>query len=221
MAIPQYAVPNVAGVPAINFLPGFGAGISLLIADATDLGQSDQTWGVYLNGTPIITAESVTAFSYRREFAISDYPVEQGGFESFDKVALPRDVHMRFTAGSAAARQELLSSIDAVISTTQLVDFVTPDAVYTNINLSHEDYDRRANRGLGLLQVEVWGLEIRQATSSSASPTSALPSGAAQSADGTVTPTDPSATQKSVLSTGDYGDAGLVASSGSGGIGSQ
>ena len=121
---------------------------------------------------------------------------------------------MRGTAGSVATRNDLLTSIDAIIATTDLVDFVTPDAVYTSMTLSHEDYSRTAQRGLGLLQVEVWGLEVVQSGQgqSSTNPTTADPSGAAQTNGGTVTPTDTSATQKSVLSTGDYGDAGLVAS---------
>lgn len=224
MAIGPYAIPDVAGVPSgVNLIPGFGAGLSLLTSDAVDLGSSnDSVWGIFQNGAPVVVAESVVAVDYRREFAISDYPVEQGAFESYDKVQLPRDVHMRFTAGTQAARNELLSSIDAIIATTQLVDFVTPDEVYTSLTLSHEDYSRTAQRGLGLLQVEVWGLEVVQTgtAATSSSPNTALPSGAAQDNGGTVTPTSPSATVKSVLSTGDYGPAGLVAS-GSGGIGHQ
>ena len=178
MSVPigPYAIPNVLGVPAaVSLIPGFGAGISLLTGDAINLsGPNDSVWGIFQNGAPVVVAESVVAVDYRREFAISDYPVEQGGFESYDKVKLPRDVHMRFTAGTQAARNELLASIDAIIGTTQVFDFVTPDAVYPSMTLSHEDYSRTAQRGLGLLQVEVWGLEVVQAgaaASATASPT--------------------------------------------------
>lgn len=165
MAIGPYSIPDVLGVPAaVNLIPGFGAGLSLLTGDAFGLASAnDSLWGIFQNGAPVVVAESVVAVDYRRELAISDYPVEQGAFESYDKVKLPRDVHMRFTAGTVAARNELLSSIDAIIATTQLVDFVTPDAVYTSMTLSHEDYSRTAQRGLGLLQVEVWGIEVVQA----------------------------------------------------------
>lgn len=224
MAIGPYNIPDVLGVPAaVNLIPGFGTGLSLLTSDAIDLGSSNDTvWGIFQNGAPVVVAESVVAFDYRREFAISDYPVEQGAFESYDKVQLPRDVHMRFTAGTQAARNELLSSIDAIIATTQLVDFVTPDAVYTSLTLSHEDYSRTAQRGLGLLQVEVWGLEVVQTgtAATSSSPDTALPSGAGQDNGGTVTPSPANSTQSAILAPQFYGPAGLVAS-GSGGIGHQ
>lgn len=222
MAIGPYAIPDVAGVPAaVSLIPGFGAGLALLTSDAIGLGSpNDSVWGIFQNGAPVVVAESVVAVDYRREFAISDYPVEQGAFESYDKVQLPRDVHMRFTAGTQAARNELLSSIDAIIATTQLVDFVTPDAVYTSLTLSHEDYSRTARRGLGLLQVEVWGLEVVQTgtAATSSSPDTAQPSGAAQTNGGTVTPTATNSTQTTQLGPEGYGTAGLI---GSGGIGHQ
>src|ERR1700735_3981250 len=212
MAIGPYNIPDVLGVPAaVNLVPGFGAGLALLTGDAIGLGSAiDSVWGIFQTGVPVVVAESVVAVDYRREFAISDYPVEGGAFQSYDKVQLPRDVHMRFTAGTTAARSELLSSIDSIIATTQLVDFVTPDAVYTSLTLSHEDYSRTAQRGLGLLQVEVWGLEVVQTgVGQSSSPTTALPSGAAQTNGGTVTPTPTNSTQATILSPQFYGSAGI------------
>ena len=237
MAIGPYSIPDVLGVPAaVNLIPGFGAGLSLLTGDADGLiSPNDSVWGIFQDGAPVVVAESVVAVDYRREFAISDYPVEQGAFESYDKVQLPRDVHMRFTAGTVAARSELLTSIDAILPTTQLVDVVTPDAVYTSLTLSHQDYSRTAQRGLGLLQVEVWALEVVQngQGASTTGSTTADPSGAAQTNDGTVTPTPTNSTQATILSPQFYGPAGLPASVpaadvtlvpaplGQGGIGSQ
>ena len=177
MAIGPYAIPLAAGVPAgVNLIPGFGAGLSLLTADIDGLiSPNDSVWGIFQGGAPVVAFESVVAVDYRREFAISDYPVEQGAFESYDKVKLPSATSTCAALRAASPRNELLTSIDAIIATTQLVDFVTPDAVYTSLTLSHEDYSRTAQRGLGLLQVEVWGLEVVQSgqTQSSTSPTTA------------------------------------------------
>ena len=72
-------------------------------------------WGVFSGGAPVITADTVTSLDYKQEWAISDFPVERGAFESYDKVALPYDARVRFAAGgSAANREALLGSIAAV-----------------------------------------------------------------------------------------------------------
>jgi hypothetical protein len=71
-----------------------------------------QQWGIFQNGVPIVTADTVSSFEYKQEWALSDFPVEQGGFASYDKVHIPYDVRFRFVSGgSEANRAALLSSI--------------------------------------------------------------------------------------------------------------
>lgn len=119
-------------------------------------------WGIFLDGAPTVDANSVISFEYRKDFTISDYPVEQGGFESYDKVQLPGICKVRYAqGGSVADRQAFLASIEAIDNDTNLYDVVTPEVTYISFNIHHVDYRRTANQGMGLITVDVWLTEIR------------------------------------------------------------
>ena len=204
-------VPNVPGVPSVAFSASFSIGDDqVLTADLIGgFASPTEQWGIFQNGSAVVTADSVVGLDYKQEWAISDYPVEKGAFESYDKVALPFDSRVRFTAGSAAARASLLASISAIAGTTQVFDVVTPDAVYPSVNITHYDYRRTARSGLGLLSVDIWCLQINQTASLSASGTStqgtatpdgtAQPSGADPVNGGSVQPTATTATQSGIV----------------------
>ena len=171
------------------------AGLTILDDDLIgEIAPPGTQWGVFLGGGPVVTADTVTSLDYKQEWAISDFPVEEGAFESYDKVALPYDARVRFAAGgSAANREALLSSIAAVAGTTQVFDVVTPEAVYTSATISHYSYSRTARQGLGLLQVDVWLLQVIENVGTGN--TTAQPDGAATVNGGSVQPIDPTATQ--------------------------
>ena len=156
------AVPNVPGVPPLG---SYSVGLPvLLLADALGLPPSPLApqWGIYLDGVPVVDADSVVTFDYRQEWTVSDYPLEQGAFQSYDKVQTPFDVRVRYAAGgSQQNRQALLDSIDDIAGTLTLFDVVTPEAVYQSVNVTHYDYRRTATNGVGLLQVDVWCVEVR------------------------------------------------------------
>lgn len=164
MAFPN--VPNVPGVPALLRDPAAAAqsAITLLTGDTFAGYGSGLTpvWGVYLDGVPAVVADTIGSFAFKREWAIADYPVERGGFESYDKVDIPYDARVQFVAGgSEANRQLLLDSLDAIAGDLKLYDVVTPERIYPSVNVQHYDYRRTARNGLGLLLVEVWLLEVR------------------------------------------------------------
>lgn len=139
--------------------------IELLVADALSLifrGRAPG-WGIYRGGVPVVVADSVTAFDFRKQWAISDYPVERGSFESYDKVEVPYGTRLRFAAGGNEAKQQaLLSSISAIAGNLQLYNIVTPAKVYLNANIERYDYAQTATNGVGLMQVDVTVIEIRE-----------------------------------------------------------
>lgn len=187
--------PNFPGIPPLA--SGFVAAIvdtALLTADGASIYNVAQPaqWGIFLGGAPVIVADTVSSFSYKQEWAISDYPVEGGAFQSYDKVQIPFDVRVRFaTGGSAATRAALLASISAIAGDTNLYDVVTPEATYTSVSISHYDYTRTAVNGVGLLQVDVWCFNVVVSASTSFQSTQS-PSGADQGNDGTVQALPPS-----------------------------
>jgi len=174
-------VPNVPGVPSVLFAGGVGQIISLLTKDAASLftgGFLQQPWGIYLGGSPVVLADNVVSFDLRKQWSISDFPVEKGAFASYNKVFIPFDGRFRFTAGGSDANKEaFLASIDAIAGDLNLYTIVTPIAIYSSVNVTHYDYSQTATNGVGLLSVDVWTEEVRetgvQAMSNTASPTAA------------------------------------------------
>ncbi len=153
--VPALLDPNVVFLALANVLSedtfsGYGPG-------------QPPIWGVFLGATPVVLADTVTEFAYQQDWVIADYPVERGGFESYDKVNSPYRVRIQFAAGgSEANRQALLDSIAAIGDPLTLYTVVTPTAVYPSLNVEHYDYRRTSRNGLGLLTVDVHFLEIRE-----------------------------------------------------------
>lgn len=200
---------NPAGVPALLGGITFGAAQVLLAADAIAgflLGPPQ--WGLYLDGEPIIIADSVTAFEYKAEWTVSDYPLEQGAFQSYDKVQVPFDVRIRFVAGgSDEDRAALLDSIGAAAASLTLYDAVTPEIVYPSVNITHFDYRRTATNGVGLLAIDVWAVQVRVSASAQFSNTQS-PSGASPSSGGTVSPTSLTPAQSQIMGPANVGSPG-------------
>lgn len=160
MALPA-GVPNLLD-PGIVFLNP----IDIMVVDTVlgyGLGALPQ-WGVFLDGAPVVLADTVTDFGYQQTWTISDYPVERGGFESYDKVNTPFRIRIQFVSGgSEANREALLDSIAAIGDTLDKFDVLTPEAIYTSVNLEHYDYRRTSRNGLGLMIVDTSFIEIREA----------------------------------------------------------
>lgn len=179
----------------------FDDAISLLTGDEASLfaGSPAPQWGIFQDGASVVTAESVLTVEYRQSWTIADYPIEEGAFESYDKVLSPFEARVRFaTGGSLSDRQNLLNSIAAIAGDTNLYDLVTPEETYPNVNISHYDYRRSALNGVGLLQVDVWCAQIISNVPSTANNTQS-PSAASQVNDGSVQPQTASGSQQTAV----------------------
>lgn len=189
-------VPNDPGVPPIaNNL--FSGSITLLLQDAVDILLSffNPQWGLFLNGVPVIVANSLVKMNFKRSGVISDYPIELGGFESYDKVQLPYKVRMSFASGSGIGpRTALLESADAAQQSLDLYDFVTPEKTYVNVNIYDYDYSRAADAGAGMITVELLGEEVRVNTSTQFT-TTKTPDAAGTQNSGTVQAVTPTTAQ--------------------------
>lgn len=191
-------VPDVPGVPALlrGALNGAIDAVVLMASDALGLfgGLDTPQWGLFLDGAPAVVADSVTSFDYREDWTISDFPVEEGGFETYDKVQQPFDLRLRFaTGGSQADRQAFIDSVQQIIGSLDLFDAVTPEATYQSVNPTHWDYSRKADRGAGLLHIDLFCRQVRvTATSQYTStqdnnPTTTTTAGGSGSGTGQVT----------------------------------
>lgn len=163
-------------------------------------------WHIVANGSSalVINPDTVSRFEYRGETRISDYPVEQGAFASYNRVLTPFDIRMTMVCsgllldkargalgigaisgalglGSSQPMQksDFIDTLESMRETTNLFDIVTPDRVYESLSLTHYDYRRETTNGATMLIVEAWFQEIRVTGSasytSSNSPSAATP----------------------------------------------
>lgn len=195
MAIPF--VPIGPGVPTLPTANQLIAGIDLVLADAlSPLFDNGQEWGLFLDGEPVIVAESCVSFEFKQNYRISTFAIEPsnqqsaGGFESYNKVQLPFDVGLRFATGdTVAARQELIESAAAACASLDLMDAVTPEKVYENLNPTHFDYRRTAYQGQSLIIVDMFCEQVRTTAASSFTNTQQAQTGGTAN-NSVITPTD-------------------------------
>lgn len=175
-------VPMAPGVPNVlrnltNFIPNTTA--QVLVQDLiSTLGIATPAWYLSQNGKVLVKPDNVLGIEFKKDYAISMYPIEQGNFESYNKVEVPFFLRVVMTkGGSVAERAAFLNQLQVAEASLSLYQFVTPDRIYADCSVMQVNYRRSATQGAGLLTVEVVLQEIRlQATSSYAN--TATPSGA-------------------------------------------
>lgn len=160
------------GLPALPAGTDFISDVVLLVADAISLPFSGEPqWGIFdSSGNPVVIADNVMSFEYKQDFSISNYPVEQGQFSSYNKVQKPFEVRFRFSSGgSLGDREALLNSVQAIIGDTNLYTAASPEAIYSNVNATHQEYRRTASNGVGLISIDVWFEQVRSSAQAAGS----------------------------------------------------
>jgi hypothetical protein len=183
------SVPLVPGVPALFEAVSTAEAAILLTRDLVSaFGSIDPQWGIFLGAVPVVLADNVVSVEYKQDWNLSDYPVEDGAFATYDKVNSPFDARIRFSAGATLLNpggSDLLDSVAAIAGDLNLYNVRTPEATYADVNVVHYDYRRTARNGVGLIEVDVWVREVR-VTGLSTFGNTALPSGADPANLGTV-----------------------------------
>ncbi|HBW3346579.1 phage baseplate protein [Klebsiella pneumoniae] len=183
-------VPDVAGVPSVarsamgidygTVLSAISGASPLAIVESITAPQ----WGLYLPDSTeqVIYPDSVVSFEYRGEAIVSDYPIEEGGFKSYNKIQVPFDIRIRMTcegqgtlssavtalaSGASGVkkgmtRQGFINTLEGLKKSLELLDLITPDKVYHSLNLVHFDYKRTNDEGVTLLVVDAYLREIQQ-----------------------------------------------------------
>lgn len=184
--IPFPNVPKLPGVPALprspNFPPAARVALGVLQGALWRVFQVQTRWGIYdANGKPLAdprrfqglagellntlggTTVSTGGLDYSKETRVSDFPVEQGHFASYNKVELPAaPVVTLCMSGNESDRKKFLDAIDTACKSTDLYSVVTPEVTYINYALERYNYQRRNNKGATLLIVEISLKEVRQ-----------------------------------------------------------
>lgn len=170
------------------FTSALRGGPNIITQGLVGLGLLPPEWGIFDNKTSksVVTFSTVKSVEYRQDWSVSDYPVERGAFESYNKVQTPYEARVTFVAGGFGATQDLLDSVAAIVGTLKLYDVVTPERTFTKANVTHWDF-RRA-MPIGICEVSVHLVEIRNNVSSSLSTSARQPEGSGTADGGQAQP---------------------------------
>lgn len=164
-------------------------------------------------------AASMVEFEFKQEWPVSNYPQEQGAFQSYNKVTLPFDVRVKLACGGpTAARQAFLQTVFAIAgnqppgaaglatallgsgvpnpasapltSSLPLFSVVTPELTYTSVTCVHVGFSRMAEKGATLIVADLWFQEI-SVTAVAAFQNTKSPANAGPVANGNIQPTTP------------------------------
>lgn len=184
---PYPDVPPFPGVPELPrsplFPPAATIGLGLVEGVLLSILQIRTQWGIFdiegnalgnpaqfagipaeiLNPIGLGASLSTNSVDYRKETRVSDFPVERGGFASYNKVEIPATPSVTLCfEGTESDRTTFLNAIDAATKSTQLYNVVTPEITYVGYTLEDYRYERRALRGATLLMVQIDLVEVRQ-----------------------------------------------------------
>ena len=179
MPFPNIPVPQFPDVP-------FAPGVPQLLRQATvpvpsappvlqpaqngvlwQAAQGDPVWGVFdSDNNAVLTPDSIIDFSNRQEYRVSDFPVQQGQFASYNKVTLPFEIAIKMTSGGTVDdRTQFLNEVTQVAASTGLYTIVTPEKTYLDCNATHYEVTRRGKDGAFWLDdVEMHFRQIIQVT---------------------------------------------------------
>lgn len=163
-------VPQAAGVP--NLLRS-GAAIAdtltlgkLGIGGMLDslLGASAPKWGIYnSSGKAVIQPDNIISLDVNNSYTISDYPIEKGGFGTYNKVGSPYEVKLTLTkGGSVNDRGDFIDSVVHASNSLALYSVVTPETTYDNVNIIAWGFQRSQSGGAGLAIVDIYCRQVRQ-----------------------------------------------------------
>lgn len=185
-------IPVAAGVPA---LLGHSIGRGLSASASTALGgilqdwttaQASRHWGIFdQTNKNVLTAARVLGVEYEASYTISDAPLEDGAFASYNKVKRPYSARVLFVCdgtenGSGAlpgsrtsilktgrsdagqaVRTSFLNTLERIVQDTALYTVVTPEKTYLNANIVGYRWRREARQGVTMLIAEVALQEVR------------------------------------------------------------
>lgn len=176
-------VPNVPGVPSVardyTAVTSVAGAVGLLSQVYTEF--MALRWGVFsAGGARVLWPDSFLDIDYRNGSWQATYPVEQGGFASYNKVDTPFDVRVRMAiGGDQVSRAAFLTTVEGMLKTLDRFTVVTPEKTYPSASLVNYMYRRETKNGASMLIVELWFQEVRvnalSAYAAAKSPASANP----------------------------------------------
>lgn len=167
--LPTPAIPDVPRAPGVPTVPSLSTSVGTAILGATaivsaiqSLLTNDFVWGIYdENDELALTPDTISHLDYRKDFRVPDYPIEEGGFATYNKVATPFENRVVLAkSGTLDERSDLLQVLEDMVASLNLYTIVTPEFTYVDVNLIGLSI-YRAPRNVQMLSIELTFTEIR------------------------------------------------------------
>jgi len=121
-------------------------------------------FGVYsLAGDLVFDVDTVLDLKFSAKAKISDFPVEQGAFTSYNKVVEPFAPKVRLAVGGMIRMSAFQGALATELASTNLYNIVTPTCNYFNVALEGVDYAQTVdNGGSSMLVVDLALKQVRE-----------------------------------------------------------
>jgi len=171
--------PNFPGVPALsqsslNSLNTASAALGAASLISTLFTKSiNPVWAITIGSgnTPLIF-DNFISIDFKNDMNVATYPIEQGGFNSYNKVNNPYYAVVKISVGSGYSanegldvdsRNSILSILNSLLKSTVLCTIITPERSYSNANLEAYNFRRELRNGAGIIIAELHFVEILSA----------------------------------------------------------
>lgn len=157
-------VPDLPGVPPLQrkiTSAAIAAG-ALYVKDLFPSAQAP-SWGVYdASGKLFLEPDSFLGLRYRNQNYISDYPVEEGAFSTYNKVQTPFDAWVSLSKGGTLnERQNFLKNVEKMFADIALYTLITPELTYPDVSVENYDYERRVRNGAHIIVTHIRFKQVR------------------------------------------------------------
>lgn len=125
------------------------------------------SWGIYdSNFRSVVDADSFLAFGNQNNANLPDFPVQQGGFGTYNKVILPAATFVRISKGGTLNdRRNLLEQVKTLFKSMGLYTIVTPEQTFLSANMERYEVTRRdKNAAFLLTDVDLFFREVQPVT---------------------------------------------------------
>lgn len=194
-------IPGVP--PLLNKIGNVGNKVILLVADASRVlglfSNAAPQWGIYKNKKLALKPDSIVSIEAKTPWLVSDYPMEKGAFQSYNKVKQPREARVRMNKGGAvASRTQFFLTLKAMASSLDVYDIYMPEGALQSMTLVSYEFVRTATSGISLVSFDVHFVEVMQ-TVTPAFTNTAVPEDGSPAQGGTVQTQEPTPGQRSTL----------------------
>lgn len=158
----MFGIPNLLrNTPRAVGLTLLGNAVSRIV----DFFFPTPNWGIFKPGTTqrAFEVSSVAELDIGAESNISDYPIENGTFTTYNKVVMPNIFAVRLTRdGSESQRAEFLKWLQITVGSLDLFDVLCPENTYSNATLKSYRVSRTSESGAAMIIADCVFQEVRQ-----------------------------------------------------------